>query len=363
MIYILIFLILAFLALLDLMNDTKTIKAICFGFVTICLITLSSIRWETGPDWNSYFEYYRDIELYTTGSLAYANLMEPGYAKINFLIYQFGFNYTFFLTVLAFITIGLKAKVIYHHKVIMMTALFLYYCYYLGDIASVRQFTALSITLLSSLFIVKRKPVIFCLLVLAASTIHIASIFFIFGYWVYHRSHSKKLLYFVLIITLILGVINIAGVAVNFVINLVGGDSNIAIKLLNYQEQGLESTMNPYMSFIIGIAKRIIVLPLFIWGVKIVDEKYKERYIGYLNLLVCGNAIYFLFALSIPVLQRLSVPFLIFEIFLWGYLMVSFKDLPLRFSFYFLIVVFGALRLYTFMLPYKVYYFPFKTIF
>lgn len=363
MIYIAIFFVLGILASLDLIEGTALIKKLFFGIVIVFLILLSSIRWETGPDWDSYFFFYRDIDLYTKGFLMTSNFMEPGYTKLNVWVNALGFSYTGLLAVIAIITVGFKARVIYFHKEILMITLFLYYCYYLADIASVRQFTALSITLFSSIYIVKRKPIIFCALVLLACTIHITSILFLLAYWIYHRKHSATVLYSVLLVSLFLGVVNISDRAINTLVSLVGEEANIAVKLLRYQEEGLDSTINPYFNFLVGVVKRIVVLPLFIWAVKIIDERYKARYIGYLNLLVFGNIIYFLFALSIPVIQRLSVPFLIFEIFIWGYLLISIKEVNLRFFTYLLILLFGALRLYLFLAPYMELYLPFKTIF
>lgn len=363
MIYIILFLFFAVLVCLDLINDFEWFKYSFFIFSIILCIFLSSIRWNTGPDWASYFVFYRDIELYAKGRLIPANLMEPGFTKLNLWVRQLGLSYTGFLTIIAILTIGLKAKVIYHHKAIMMVTLFLYYCYYLADITSVRQFTAVSLTLYSVLFIIRRKPIIFFFYVLAASSIHITSIFFLSAYWLYHRPHKPWVLGIWLIITLLLGVTHVADYLINFIIHVATGGSNIAIKLLNYKSQGMESTPHPYLTFVLGVLKRAIVLPLFFWGVNFIDEKYKERYIGYLNLLVFGNGIYFLFALSIPVLQRLSFPFLIFEIFIWGYLVISIKDLKLRFTLCALLLAFGAFRLYFFIAPYKDLYFPFKTIF
>ena len=363
MIYIVLFLILASVAVLDLVKDMELPKFWIFLSCMVGLIFISGIRWDTGPDWASYFDFYRDILLYAKGPWVAANFIEPGYTDLNLFFHGLGFSYTGFLFVVAIVTIGLKAKVFFHHKDIMMIVLFLYYCYYLADIAAVRQFTAVSLTLLSALFIIKRKPIWFLLLVFGACTIHISSILFFGAYWIYYRPHSKKLLFAILIIALILGVVNVPDSIIELIVKYIGGGSDIAAKLLTYKKQGIESSRNPYLMLALGMAKRAVVLPLFIFGVQLIKDKYRSRYVGYLNLLVFGNAIYFLFALSIPVIQRLSLPFLIFEIFLWGYLLVSISDIKLRYLSFLFVVLFGAFRLYSFILPYKALYLPFKSIF
>ncbi|MNE11708.1 hypothetical protein D3C80_1044760 [compost metagenome] len=257
----------------------------------------------------------------------------------------------------------MKARVIFENKEILLISLLLYYSYYLADIASIRQFTAVSITTFSTVFIRRKKPIIFVLLVLLACSLHISCIVFLLAYWLYNIRIDAKILYLMLCGALILGIINIANIAINTMIAVFGNGATIAIKLLNYQEQGLESGIsNPYISFAVGILKRSIVLPLFIWGINNVRIEFKDRYVGYLNLLVFGNIIYFLFALSIPVIQRLAVPFLFFEILLWGFFITSIKSFNVRVLAYVLLVLFAAFRLYAFIIPYKDEYFPFQTI-
>lgn len=364
MIYASIFIILAIFSVLDLTDFPIIYRSAVFIGLVLFLIALSSVRWEFGPDWESYFSFYQDIEAYTSGNLMNANFMEKGYTLLNIWFSRMGFSYTGFLFIIAVITIGLKAKVIFENKEILLISLLLYYSYYLADIASIRQFTAVSITTFSTTFIRKKKPIIFLLLVLLACSLHISCVVFLLAYWLYNLRLSDKFLYLMLSCALILGVVNIANIAVNILVAVFGSGATIAIKLLNYQEQGLESGMSdPYVSFAVGILRRSIVLPLFIWGIRYVRLEFKEKYIGYLNLLIFGNIIYFLFALSIPVIQRLAVPFLFFEIFLWGFFITSIKPFNIRILVYFLLLLFAALRLYAFIIPYKDEYFPFKTIF
>ncbi|MNG76595.1 hypothetical protein D3C87_910940 [compost metagenome] len=363
MIYASIFIILAIFSVLDLTDFSIIYKSTIFIGLVLFLISLSSMRWEVGPDWESYFSFYQDIEAYTSGNLMKANFMEKGYTLMNIWFSNMGFSYSGFLFVLAVITIGLKARVIFENKEILLISLLLYYSYYLADIASIRQFTAVSITTFSTVFIRRKKPIIFVLLVLLACSLHISCIVFLLAYWLYNIRIDAKILYLMLCGALILGIINIANIAINTMIAVFGNGATIAIKLLNYQEQGLESGIsNPYISFAVGILKRSIVLPLFIWGINNVRIEFKDRYVGYLNLLVFGNIIYFLFALSIPVIQRLAVPFLFFEILLWGFFITSIKSFNVRVLAYVLLVLFAAFRLYAFIIPYKDEYFPFQTI-
>lgn len=364
MIYATIFLVFALFSVLDLTDFPKVYRSAIFVGLVLFLIILSSIRWEFGPDWESYFSFYQDIEAYTSGNLVSSNFMEKGYTLLNLWFSQLGFSYSIFLCFLAIVTIGLKAKVIFENKDILLLSLLLYYSYYLADIASIRQFTAISITTFSTVFIRKRSPLFFLITVALACSIHISCVVFFLAYWLFNLRFSDRFLYLILGGALILGIVNIANMAINGMVAVFGNGATIAIKLLNYQEQGLESGVaNPYIAFFIGILRRAIVLPLFIWGIRNVRLEFKEKYIGYLNLLIFGNIIYFLFALSIPVIQRLAVPFLFFEIFLWGFFLTSIRKFSFRVIVYILLVLFAAFRLYAFIIPYKDEYFPFQTIF
>ncbi len=92
-----------------------------------------------------------------------------------------------------------------------------------------------------------------------------------------------------------------------------------------------------------------------------VEDKKREVYRGYLNLLIAGNVIYFLFILSFPDVTRLSLAYLYYEIFLIGLMISSIHRLQFKVLAFSLLLVFGGFRLYSFMAPYLDYYLPFKT--
>ena len=360
MIYILIFLILACTAFLDIVFTPKTIRIVVIIITLIGFIIIAGIRWAVGPDWDSYYTFFVNYEQYRDG--VYINLFEPGYVWLNGLVKRFGGDYTQFLFFIATVTIGLKYSVFLRHSKMALILVFLYYCYYLGDIASVRQFTALSITLLSSVFIINRKPLLFALCIILAMSIHISSIAFLGAYWIYHKTISNKTLAIILVAAFIFGFLNVAGLMLEKVINLLGPASIYAEKLLKYNESGIDSTTgNPYISFLLGALKRGVIFPVLFYYRRKMSPEDSDKYRGYLNLLVMGNVIYFLFIISFPQITRLGVSYLYFEIFLLSYVTVSVKDYKLKLIVFSLLVLFGAFRLYSFMAPYLDLYLPYKT--
>ena len=360
MIYILLFFIFAFSMVLDLIIISQVSKKIICLVMLIGLILVSGMRWNVGPDWDSYYFFFVDYEQYRDG--VYINMLEPGYTLLNGLVRTVSDNYTFFLFFIALLTIGIKFFVFIKHIKIIFVIIFFYYCYYLADVSSVRQFTSLSFTLLSSIYIVKKKPFAFIILVAIASTIHISCIAFFGAYWIYHQKINDSVLITILIISFMIGFLNISEVMMGKLISLMGNSSVYAEKLLKYSDSGIESAnSNPYLSFVLGAVKRAIIIPLLFYFKNKIDPEDQEKFRGYLNLLVVGNVIYFLFIISFPEVTRLSVSYLYFEIFLLALVLVSIKDLMLRFCLLGIMIVFGAFRLYSFMAPFLDLYVPYKT--
>lgn len=362
MIYIALYLVLVLFALLDLLKNGNQVKPLVYWMSIFLLIFISSIRWNVGTDWYSYIEFFSNIQTYVAHPEL--NMMERGFTYLNYAAASLNMGYTPMLSLMAILMIGIKAKVIFEHRQIMMISLFLYYCYFFADIFGVRQSLAISLTLYSIRFIIDRRFVAFLIVVLLASSIHITAIFFIFSYWVYHIKYSPKLLYSVLLLALLLGFMDIGGFAVETALNIVGIDSRVGEKLKIYGSDGMETAQgNPYIAFAVGVAKRALFLPLFISCQRFISPAHRSRYTGYLNLLIFGNIIYLLFMISLPVIARLSTGFLLFEIFILGYLVITVQNKWLRMLAFLLVMLFGAFRLYNLIAVYWDLYIPFETIF
>ncbi|WP_207536418.1 EpsG family protein [Desertivirga arenae] len=238
MIYIAIFTLLAPLAVLDLVKVHIVFRRLLLFLIFLVLVFVSGIRWETGPDWDSYYNFFNDYYRYASG--LYINQFEPGYSALNGLIKSIWDNYTFFSFVIAFLTIGIKLSYINKHSGAVLIITFLYYCYYLADIASIRQFSAIALTLYSTNFIISKRPLLFVIFVGLACTIHISCIAFFVAYLIYHRRFSNRSLVVILIIAFISGFLNVSGLILSKIIGLFGAGSIYAEKLLHYNEVGLD---------------------------------------------------------------------------------------------------------------------------
>lgn len=361
-IYVVLFLLLAGLSVLDLTAVPVVYKRLTFVTSVLLLIAVSSIRWETGPDWDAYANFFERIDYFVYE--ADINFFEPGFTLLNLAAVRLGVSYALFMAVMAAVTIGLKAIVFDRQPGISFILMFLYYCYYLADIAFVRQFTAVSIVLFGLSFVQQRRLWPFLACVAIATSIHVSAILFVLAYWIYPMRLVDRTLYVVLAVGFLIGLAGVSGWAIDLVVRTVGVDAVVAEKLLQYDESGLETShANPYLSYALGILKRAFILPLLIVGQRYVDKGIEPVYRGMVNLLVFGNLIYFMFILAVPVVTRLALPFLYMEIFLLSYLLVSVESFKIRVLFFLALAAFGVFRLYLFMAPYMDMYVPFQTIF
>lgn len=364
MLYIIFFCFFLCLAFLDIIKLDPRVRTILYIFFTALLIFVSTIRWDTGADWQSYLELFTDAEAYWKGKYVEVNRIEFGYVWLNYIVNLLTPQYTYMLLVNALLAIGIKAYLIKKETNIMLIAFFFYYCYYIADIAAVRQFVALSFIVLSTYYIQKRSKIGFLIGILLAFSIHYSAVIFLLAYWLFSIPTSPKYLYLILGVSFLIGFFNVTGYILDIVLSVIPGGGFIQAKLQGYQEEGLETASgNPYLFFALGAAKRLLIMPFFIWRMKYIPHSDFDRYRGYLNLVIFGNLIYFIFILSIPVMQRLSIYFSFFEIFLWGYFILSFKDRPLQITVLVISSLYAALRLYLQINAYFDSYVPFKTIF
>lgn len=361
MLYIALFLLLYSLAIIDL-TTLKSSKASIYLIVVCILIIVSGIRWQTGTDWDSYSDFFQDIENYFNGT--YINSIEIGYTYINYWVFQlFPNNYTALLFVNALLAIGIKAGFLrFNFKEGAFISLLFYFCYYIADITAVRQFVAISLCCLSVYFIQRNFFFIFLLFVLLASTIHISCVVFLLAFPIYHKRFSNKSLYSFLIISFLLGFFNLIDLFISKLSDY-GPDLVFILNKLDRHSQNEEITNNTYLSYSLGTLKRAIVLPLFIWRKNYISQLYLKKYNGFLNLVIFGNLLYFTTYLSMPIFQRLTLPYLFFETLLWGFFVLSFKTFRYRLIVLLFATIYGALRLYLQINVYYEEFIPYKTIF
>ncbi|MBF7090643.1 EpsG family protein [Flavobacterium sp. ALJ2] len=363
--YIVLFFFFAALSFTDYIRTPVLYRKIYlfFGSITVFVILwmFAGLRWKTGTDWESYFDsfcYFSDD---------YAVNFEPGFVIFLATIRDLTSEYTVFLLILSFLCISLKfIFFLKYHKETFFTLVFLYLCYYFADIFAVRQNLAISLTLFSTWFIITKKPILFLLFVGLAASIHTSSLLYFFAYYIYWKKFTDKSFYYIIFFSIFLGLIGFGNIVLDLLLKALGLEGFVGEKISNYlsnDSEGLNTNSNLLVLYIMGIVKRLILIPLFLY----VKNKSQGRFVyfqGYLNLYIVGNIIYFLFAKDLAIFARASVPFLIFEIFLISYVLLYYKPHKKKMIFAFvLITLFSWARFSALINSYYDLYVPYNSIF
>lgn len=328
MFYFIIFGILAVFALLEMVIMPPKVKKWAYIILFIVFTALGSLRWNTGNDWLPYYKFFTS---FTTDNPYFLLAMEPGFAQFVQFLRIFSNNFTFYLTVLSIFTIGIKGFFFYRYSGAIFLAAILYWGTNLSDIIAVRQSLAISICLLSTHFIIVKKPWYFVIAVYIAAQIHITSYIFIFAYMVYYANWSVRAKYLILISSVLIGALgvsqNILQIAIDFTPSGIGLD-RINEKAQSYLESGNEQTYGNELSktqrLIAALFKRSILLPLFFYFQERLTV-FQDRYKGFLNLYTFGNVIFFI-VVDFLTLQRLASYFYIFEIVLFTIIFINVRS-------------------------------------
>ena len=194
----LIFIILSAFSLLELLKlKFKSLPHLyisVFGLLIFIFFLLSSLRWETGTDWDSYYIYY----LFLQSEITCIGYMEPGFTLLT-SINANCFNYTSQMACIAFLSI---APIAWRYKKISpypILSLLIWFCTSLAHIFPVRQSIAIAIFVFSWKYIQEKKLKPFLLSIFIAMTFHFTAIITIPIYFIWYKFYSKKVFIYTII--------------------------------------------------------------------------------------------------------------------------------------------------------------------
>ena len=319
MLYYIIFLLLTAIALLERVEVPRETKKWIYITITLIFIALGSLRWETGNDWRPYENFYTTFD---SDDPFFMIAMEPGFAYFVRFLRFFSENFTFYLFVLSTLVISMKAVFFYRYTKAILLVTLLYWGTAMGDITAVRQMLAISICLISTIFVIEKRPWPFLFLVFLAAQIHITAYVFVLAYFLYHYDWSIKSKTIWLVVAIGLGMVggseNLLQIGINLVPGGLGLD-RISEKAEIYMALGNEKTYGTNLSktqrMIAAVAKRAVLLPIFFYFQNKLSN-VSAHYKGFLNLYTFGNIVFFI-VIDFLTLQRLVSYFYIFEILLF----------------------------------------------
>ncbi|WP_444314052.1 EpsG family protein [Megamonas funiformis] len=330
----------------------KTKKYIFIG-ISIIYIFISGLRWNN-PDWIVYYPFF--MENNTLDDFWYGNIpVDKGFGLINFVVKSFTDEYTILLFALAILIISIKVNFIIKFATFPLISLLYWFGTYIGDIFFIRQTLAICITLIAFRFILKKNFILFVLFTLLAATIQISAISFLLAYFIFYRKIKVRYLVLGLIFSILIGRMMDISIllTLNNFFNVLPDSERLLEKIDFYYESGSVSD-GPII--ILTYIRRIIFIPIELWAISRI-EKFDKNYRGYLNLIIFGYILYFLFDNMSPIIAtRISSVYYIYEIITIPMIFIVFKSLKIRIGIFCLLLIYLLIKyLYAINMYYDIY--------
>ena len=232
--------------------------------VLVVVFLLSTLRWENGTDWDTYYDYF----LLVGGNID-AGYMEPGFTWLCHFDYNY-LNYTLHLGILAFLCIVPVAVRIKQFCPFPIFALLIWFSVIFAHMFPVRQTVAISLFVFSWKYIQDRRLVPFLCTIAVAATFHATVIVTLPIYFLWNRYIPAKI--FVLVIGIVFVVSVVAGQIFENLLYGIGGVF-FEDRLSEYMENSEEtfgSAYSPLQTMIRGCINRSVYLfvPLFLLNAK-----------------------------------------------------------------------------------------------
>ena len=232
----------------------RKIENFCFIAFGIILLYMSSLRDGIGYDWDNYlniFNAYRMWEMSLLEGFRLLNI-EPGFAFLNMIIP----NFHLLIFVIAIFSVSTKLWAISKYSEAKYISLLMYFAgiFIAYDMGIIRQAISISMLLIGLGYIRDRKLIKFLLVIIAGSLFHISTLIFIPLYFINYRRFSRITIYIVTAVALVLYFVDITQILV-FVLNLFP---------IDFITQRLENYLDYETPLILSLAKRIVVLVVFV---------------------------------------------------------------------------------------------------
>ena len=198
MFYLIVFIILVFLSVLDVEIKAKNSKQFLLIIAATILILIAGLRVETGGDWNNYASIYKNcptfINAISTPQLLAQIPIENGFLIFCSLIKQIGGSMQILLFSISLLNITLIAKSLSDYTKFPVLGLLCYYCilYFSLDMIYLRQAMAVAICFFSLRYIKQKNVWLYVLLILLATSMHRIAIVLLPFYWLLDKNISAK---------------------------------------------------------------------------------------------------------------------------------------------------------------------------
>lgn len=346
--YIGLYLFIMVLSFFDFININESRKKSLILFTSLVLVILASVRWQTGTDWDMYFNLFNDnntIDDYWRIAND-VQAQEFGFGILNWLIKTLFDDYNILLLCIAMIIVMIKYNWYIKYMPFPLVAMFINFSTYLGDIFFVRQTLAIAITIFAFRYIVKKDLSRFLFFVCIASSIHTSALIFIPAYWIYYIRMSAKKIFTLLILCISINVTNVNMYILNWFMDTFPSDMGKIVQkvwayyLLNQSGENHGNVMDDSSRIFLAYIRRIMLIPIYVYCTKFISECNKF-YLGCLNLVIFGHILFFLTSIiAMDFAGRIAAYYYIYEVLLLTSLLACCKNKFNRIAIYCLIIAY-----------------------
>lgn len=211
--YYIVFFLLALFAFWDTISIKVHQRTWALLFLSLILVLFATFRGNIGfQDYDEYAYSYADIVhngLWSENYSSSAAIFEPGFVLIYYLCSLITPNPIFGFWVISLIAVSLNLLCYKQYSKYFLIALILYFVhtFVLREMMQIRAGVAAAVCLYSIRYIEERRIGAFMCSILMAISFHLASIIFIFAYWVYVLDWSKRTWMWIVGICLTIGLV------------------------------------------------------------------------------------------------------------------------------------------------------------
>lgn len=348
--YIVLFLILAFLGFINLIYKDKSLLILPFISLFLVFFSLAAFRFETGPDYSSYEIFFNEIDYNLIGFL------EPLFVFLTvFLRENLGLHFQSLLIIIAFVAISCKFWFIFKTIDYWFIGLLFYFCnlYLTGDVGQIRQGVAVGFALVGFYHLVNNRLIPFYIFILLAMGFHFSATICLLAPFIVKLEFSKRKMIIIWLIALAIGLL-MSGPILQPILGIIL-PAGLSSKVLGYLEGDSAS-----LGISLGMLVRFCCLIL---GLNAIQNVKDKKYRKYVNLYFFGGIILFLFNFNGTFASRLSSYFLVLD-----FMLISFSLFTLKFSYsriavYLFFVLINFYTLFQQITSADSYLIPYKSIF
>lgn len=334
-------------SIMEIANVSSLFQRYAVVFITIMIIAVAGLRYETGVDWRVYTSMFEDTPPINEisdplGRILIFSSVDYGYCMFISLVKLMhgSIQTVFFIISLVGSILVYKSVRIYSEGRIMSMLLYFSLLFFILDMSGLRQGFALSIFFYSLQYIYKRRFWPYLGLLLLAGSFHWSAYLLIPLYFVIFKRFSTPMLVCIFILSLSIFILRIGWLQFVFV-HVFGGLSNefIASKIFTYTdtyENGRSLSVNTLVSIFFYIATFVL---FFYYRLNL---EVRNKYFNiFLNIYLCQIIAYFALFEFIEMADRLRLYFLIANLTLLPSLIFVFIRLRERVFIYTYVLAFA----------------------